>query len=218
MSIDNRRPIKARSLVIMQRMASWLARSSVTPNQISVLSVAFSLLVPFSFATLEAGSWAASFVALLGIQLRLLCNLLDGMVAIEGQKKSVLGDIYNEFPDRIADTIILVGMALCDRLDSMLLVFAVTAALMAALTAYTRVLGASVGTKQYFSGPMAKQHRMALLTATIMALPILPSPLSYQTAFKFALAVISLGCIATIAIRLRKISMELQGKAGNFER
>jgi phosphatidylglycerophosphate synthase len=216
MSIDNRRPIKARSLVIIQRMASWLARSSVTPNQISVLSVAFSLLVPFSFATLEAGSWTASFVALLGIQLRLLCNLLDGMVAIEGQKKSVLGDIYNEFPDRIADTIILVGMALCDRLDSMLLVFAVTAALMAALTAYTRVLGASVGTKQYFSGPMAKQHRMALLTATIIALPILPSSLSHQTTLKFALVVISLGCIATIAIRLRKISMELQGKAGKF--
>ncbi len=216
MSIDNRRPIKARSLVIIQRMASWLARSSVTPNQISVLSVAFSLLVPFSFATLEAGSWAASFVALLGIQLRLLCNLLDGMVAIEGQKKSVLGDIYNEFPDRVADTIILVGMALCDRLDSVLLVFAVTAALMAAMTAYTRVLGASVGAKQYFSGPMAKQHRMALLTATIMALPILPSSLSHQTTLKFALVVISLGCIATIAIRLRKISMELQGKAGKF--
>jgi phosphatidylglycerophosphate synthase len=138
------------------------------------------------------------------------------MVAIEGQKKSVLGDIYNEFPDRIADTIILVGMALCDRLDSMLLVFAVTAALMAAMTAYTRVLGASVGTKQYFSGPMAKQHRMALLTATIIALPILPSPLSYQMTLKFALVVISLGCVATVAIRLRKISMELQGKAGKF--
>jgi phosphatidylglycerophosphate synthase len=210
--------MKARSLVIIQQMASWLARSSVTPNQISVLSVVFSLLVPFSFATLEAGSWAASFVALLGIQLRLLCNLLDGMVAIEGQKKSVLGDIYNEFPDRIADTIILVGIALCDRLDSVLLVFAVTAALMAAMTAYTRVLGASVGTKQCFSGPMAKQHRMALLTATIMAMPILPSSLSYQTTLKFALVVISLGCIATIAIRLRKISMELQSKAGNFER
>ena len=28
----------------------------------------------------------------------------------------------------------------------------------------------------------------------------------------------SLGCVATIAIRLRKISMELQRKAGNFER
>jgi hypothetical protein len=57
---------------------------------------------------------------------------------------------------------------------------------------------------------------MALLTATIMAMPILPSSLSYQTTLKFALVVISLGCIATIAIRLRKISMELQRKAGKF--
>ncbi len=46
MAVENRRPIKARSLSVIQRFAGWLAKTSVTPNQISVLSVLFSLLYP----------------------------------------------------------------------------------------------------------------------------------------------------------------------------
>ena len=38
-------------------------------------------------------------------------------------------------------------------------------ALLAALTAYIRVFGAALGFAQDFRGPMAKQHRMAFLTA-----------------------------------------------------
>jgi phosphatidylglycerophosphate synthase len=218
MSIDNRRPIKARSLVIIQRFASWLAKSSITPNQISVLSIGFSLLVPISFVVFEAGTWVASLGAMLGIQLRLLCNLLDGMVAIEGQKKSVAGGIYNEFPDRIADTVILVGVAACDISDPWLATLGMTASFLAAMTAYTRLLGASLGTKQYFDGPMAKQHRMAFLTLTMIALPILNllvlnRAISSAMVIKISLIVISIGCIATVFRRLRKISSELQLKA-----
>ncbi len=32
------------------------------------------------------------------------------------------------------------------------------------LTAYIRVLGGALGTPQYFTGPMAKQHRMFVIT------------------------------------------------------
>ena len=43
------------------------------------------------------------------IQLRLLCNLFDGMVAVEGGFKTKSGEIYNELPDRVADVLILAG-------------------------------------------------------------------------------------------------------------
>ena len=213
MVIENRRPIKARSLTLIQRFASWLAKTSVTPNQISVLSVFFSLLVPFSFFLFESGTWLASIVALLGIQLRLMCNLLDGMVAIEGAKKSVLGDIYNEFPDRIADTVILVGVALIDPADPLLLTLAVAASFLAVMTAYTRVLGAAIGTKHYFSGPMAKQHRMALLSITVILLPILQGNFSGGAIIKVVLIVICVGCVLTVIRRLMQISSELKSRA-----
>lgn len=213
MAIENRRPIKARSISLIQRFAAWLAKTSVTPNQISVLSVVFSLLVPLAFFVFESGTWLASAVALLGIQLRLICNLLDGMVAIEGAKKSLLGDIYNEFPDRIADTVILVGFALVDRNDQVLMTIAVAASFFAAMTAYTRVLGAAIGTKHYFSGPMAKQHRMALLSFTVILLPVLSGSFSTGTTIKIVLGVICVGCVLTVVRRLMLISKELKSRA-----
>lgn len=213
MAVENRRPIKARSLSLIRRFAAWLAKTSVTPNQISVLSIVFSLLVPIAYFVFDSGTWLAAIVALLGIQLRLMCNLLDGMVAIEGAKKSLLGDIYNEFPDRIADSVILVGVALVDRSDPWLMTTAIAAACLAVMTAYTRVLGAAIGTKHYFSGPMAKQHRMALLSLTVILLPVLHSRFSAGAIVKIALVMICVGCVLTVARRLMQIAGELKSRA-----
>ena len=45
-------------------------------------------------------------------QARLICNLLDGMVAVEGGKREPSGPFWNEFPDRVADILILAGAGL----------------------------------------------------------------------------------------------------------
>jgi len=209
MSVENRRPIKARSLGFIQRFAAWLARTAVTPNQISTLSMVCAGLVPAAFLLWDAGTWAAALTALVGIQLRLLCNLLDGMVAIEGGRKSLLGGIYNEFPDRIADTTILIGAALVAVDDARLMVLALSAALLAMMTAYTRVLGASLGAMQCFAGPMAKQHRMALLTMAFVALPLLPARFSVAQLMGLILLTICIGCVVTVANRLRLIALDL---------
>jgi phosphatidylglycerophosphate synthase len=213
MSAENRRPIKARSLTSIRALASWLAKTRITPNQISLWSIAFAALVPVAFGCFSAGTWLASILAIAGIQFRLLCNLIDGMVAVEGGKKSYLGDIYNEFPDRVADTVILVGVSLAQPTDHYLLLSALTAALMAVMTAYTRVLGGAIGTKQYFLGPMAKQHRMALLTAVFAIQPLVKSWISPSDLLIIAMVIISLGCVVTVARRMRRIAMELKAKS-----
>jgi len=43
-------------------------------------------------------------------QIRLLCNLFDGMVAIAQNKASPKGELYNEVPDRVSDVTILIGL------------------------------------------------------------------------------------------------------------
>jgi phosphatidylglycerophosphate synthase len=213
MSLEDRRPIQARSIVAIQRFAAWLSKSSVTPNQISILSIFFAAWVPLAFAFFEAGSWAASLLAVAGIQLRLMCNLLDGMVAIEGAKKSPLGSIYNEFPDRVADTTVLLGLALVDRADAWLMVLAMLTALLAVMTAYTRLLGASIGTKQFFVGPMAKQHRMALLTVMILGMAALASLVGARELAYGTLLVIAAGCVWTVARRLNLIAQQMLDQA-----
>ena len=95
-----------------------------------------------------------------GIQLRLLCNLLDGMVAVEGGRKSKVGVLYNEVPDRVADSLFLVALGYAIAIPWL----GWLGALAAAVTAYIRVLGGTFGLAQDFRGPLAKQHRMAVMT------------------------------------------------------
>jgi phosphatidylglycerophosphate synthase len=205
---SERRPLKVRSLVIFQSFAAWLARSDITPNQISVLSIFFSLFAGWAF-TLNGYSL---LLAALGIQLRLLCNLMDGMVAVEHKKRTALGDIYNEVPDRVSDSFILIGLGFHADVS---LSFALLAALMAALTAYIRVLGTSVGANTYFVGPMAKQQRMAVLAL----FAIFASIFEKMDFFNFAyiannvLGFISVGCFFTIIRRLRCIAKDLRSRA-----
>ena len=158
-----RRPIAARSSGWAKRLAGRLAASSVTPNQISLLSCVFSLLG--GALILWPNGWASWVGAAICIQLRLVCNLLDGMVAVEGGKASPVGVLYNEFPDRVSDSLLLVPVGYAVGYPWL----GWCAALLAALTAYVRVFGGALGQAQDFSGIMAKQRRMALLTLGALA-------------------------------------------------
>ena len=104
----NRRPIASRSAGWAKAAAAFLARTRVTPNQISMVSVVFAAIGAALLAL------KPDAIGLLGcaiaVQARLICNLLDGMVAIEGGKKSPVGSIFNEFPDRIADSLFIVAL------------------------------------------------------------------------------------------------------------
>lgn len=155
---EARRPLASRST----RSAGWLSsaavRAGLSADGISILSLVFAAGGSAALLWLPA-PWNLLACAA-GIQLRLLCNLLDGMVAIEGGRKSAVGALYNEVPDRIADSLFLVALGYA--IDVPWLGW--LAALAAAITAYIRVLGGTFGLPQDFRGPMAKPHRMAVVT------------------------------------------------------
>jgi phosphatidylglycerophosphate synthase len=202
-SEENRRPIQARSAAWAQGMARWLARNNISPNQISVASVFFAALgaVALLFASNAIGLVACA----VAIQARLICNLLDGMVAIEGGKKSSIGQLYNEFPDRIADSILIVALGYAVELPWL----GWFGALAAALTAYVRVFGGSIGLAQNFRGPMAKQHRMAVMTIACVIGAIEWYFFSTRYVLIVAAWLIALGSIATCATRTLGIAHQL---------
>lgn len=201
---ENRRPIQARGNRHIVRLAAYLARrQSPTPNQISCLSAVCALLGALCLL-LHAAGWPMLLLAAVFIQLRLLCNLIDGMVAVEGGKKTAVGEIYNEFPDRIADSLLLIGAGYAAGFGWL----GWLAALLAALTAYIRVFGGSLGFAQSFAGPFAKQQRMAALTITCL-LGALESACyhSHSTAALFyGLLIITVGTAWTCRTRTREIA------------
>lgn len=199
----DRRPIASRSSGVIRRLAHWLAATPVAPNQISVASVLASGLVPVGVLCLDG--WCGNLLAAVGIQLRLLANVLDGLVAVEGGKSSPLGALYNEFPDRIADSLILVSLGMAAGLPAL----GWLAALLAALTAYVRVFGGSLGLPQAFLGPMAKQHRMAVATAALVLEPCLAGWIATACLWATALGIICVGSALTCARRTQHIAGQL---------
>jgi phosphatidylglycerophosphate synthase len=110
-----RRPIASRQLRIMQRIADALIARHVSPNAISLSSIAFGALAALCLiGTAATGDTLARVffvLAALCVQGRLLANLFDGMVAVGSGQASPLGEIYNDVPDRIADVLMLMGIA-----------------------------------------------------------------------------------------------------------
>lgn len=158
-----RRELKTRSRVSVQKIAQYISQLNITPNQISVFSVVFALIAAVCLLLLEDNYKWLLFIFF--IQCRLFCNMLDGLVAIEGGKRSILGDIYNDMPDRIADVLILVAFG-CAFSEPIINHLGWLAACLALMTAYTRTLFLSLGAPADYSGPLAKQHRMALVCLT----------------------------------------------------
>ena len=179
----------------------------------------FYLLAPeMQTASAAALVWLAAAAC---IQLRLLCNLLDGMVAVEGGKGSVTGSIYNEAPDRVADVLILVGAGYSTNVEPGViklfgeLPLGWACAVLAMGTAYIRLLQGTLTGQQSFMGPMAKQHRMAVLTlGTLIACVEQWFRVEIAGAdvhcIKLALIVIFFGAVVTCLRRLSLTARLLQ--------
>ncbi|MFB9879399.1 CDP-alcohol phosphatidyltransferase family protein [Planobispora siamensis] len=199
-----RRPIRSRSNRVVRGIASWISGTPVTPNQISCASVVFAGAA--GWALYGAPGWAGCLAAAVLIQLRLLCNVLDGLVAVEGGKRSPTGALYNEFPDRVADSLIIVGAGYGAGLPEI----GWLAALLAVTTAYVRVFGGALGFEQEFPGPMAKQHRMAVLSTGCLAGAVESLLTATQYSLKAATAVVAVGSAVTCWTRSRAIARRLR--------
>jgi phosphatidylglycerophosphate synthase len=209
---SDRRPLSSRDTGWARAIARRLSDSGITPNQISMASMAMAAVAGAAF-WLAGGAASGPRIALLlaaavFCQLRLLCNLFDGMVAIEGGKQAADGPFWNEFPDRIADVLILAGVGY--GIGDPALGWA--AAAFAVLTAYTRELGRNCGLPADFSGPMAKQHRMATITAAAL-LSLLESLWRGQNeVLTIALWLIAVGAGATALRRAANIVRGLRAR------
>ncbi|CAN5253153.1 hypothetical protein BH09BAC6_BH09BAC6_26000 [soil metagenome] len=144
---ENRRPIASRDTGWAKKAALLLSKKNISPNTISIISIAFSLLSLISFYfdyKTKNNHVLYMAIAIVCIQGRLIMNLLDGMVAVEYGKKSPVGGLYNEVPDRISDTLTLFGVGLLAKNFQYGLDLAYLAIALSVTTAYIRTLGASL--------------------------------------------------------------------------
>ncbi len=213
---SKRRPLATRECGWAKALARALNAAHISPNAISIASLAFA-------AGAAAALWASGqrfgvprvleLLAAAGlIQLRLLCNMLDGMVAVEGGHQTPHGELFNDIPDRFADLAILVGAGYSLTALPWGRELGWIAGALAALTAYARVLGASMGARHYFIGPMAKPQRMAVMTVACV-LSVFEPLLSWRgQVVALALAIVAIGSIVTLVRRTLRIVAEVKAR------
>jgi phosphatidylglycerophosphate synthase len=218
--LDNRRPLKVRDAAFARRMAERLAVAKVSPDMISAMSVAFAALggaLLMAAGGLEGWLLRAVALALAAVcvQARLLCNLLDGLVAVEHGRGGTAGPIWNELPDRIADVLLLAGAGYGVQAAGMGGGAAVgwIAAVLAVLTAYVRELGRGLGQPADFSGPMAKPQRMATLTAFCGISVFEPLWHGHGQVLFCGLLVILAGSLITVVKRTRNLARGLRTRS-----
>jgi phosphatidylglycerophosphate synthase len=203
-----RRPIATRNTQWAQALARAVAAAGVSANAVSIIGVVFACIAAAAFAaTRTHDGWLAWVVAAAGIQGRLICNMIDGMVAVEHRGATPTGALYNDVPDRIADTVVLVAAGYGIGQPSLGWACAVAAM----LTAYVRALGGALGTPQYFCGPQAKSQRMAVLTVAALIAAVCPPEIAAQLML-VALSIVLAGSLITVVRRLRLIAAELQSR------
>ena len=217
MGVADRRPIAARERPLFQRIAHELAVRQITPNAISMAGMVAGILAGAALsATRVPELTAAGFlVGAVCIQLRLMANLFDGMVAVEQGTTSPVGELYNEIPDRVSDAATLIGAGYAFGGNVAL---GYIAACLAIFIAYIRAHGKAAGAPTEYCGPMAKQQRMAAMTAAALfaglAAPAWqPSIRDFGGSMAVVLAIIVTGEVVTIFRRLHRISSTLRSSA-----
>ncbi len=204
-----RRMLATRNARWAGTLAERLAGAGVRPNAVSMAGVVFACASAMAFYASGGASRemrAALLVAAAAcIQLRLLCNLLDGMLAVECGLRTPAGEIFNDLPDRVADVMILAGAGYAAREMPAAQILGWSAAVAALLTAYVRVLGGSLGLRQQFIGPMAKQHRMFVLTVVTVLAALEALTAGKARGIPAGLAVILVGSVLTAVRRTRRI-------------
>jgi len=199
----NRRPIRTRGALWARSLAASVARTGISPNTISGVGVLVALVGAAAVVWGGAIGWFAGAVA---VQTRLLCNMLDGLVAVEHDRKSALGDLFNEVPDRMEDVLFLVAAGIASGTAWL----GWLASLLAVGTAYIRLLGGSLGLDQDFKGPLAKPQRMFVLTVTFLLAGALELWGANFPVVKLGLSLIAVGTACTFCGRLGRMASRLR--------
>ena len=210
----DRRPIATRNRKWAQSATAWLASHNVSPNAISIAGMCACIAAGLALGLTSIESNPVFWlVAAVGAQLRLAANMLDGMVALESGRASKVGELYNEVPDRVSDAAVFIGAGYAWGGN---VVLGFIATILAIFTAYVRAAGKIAGAPNEFCGPMAKQHRM--LVITIVCLYCVAVPRQWQIlhfddfpigVMAVALSVIIAGCLVTVARRLQRTARAL---------
>ena len=182
---------------LLRPLVGFCVRNRVRPDFFTYGALVLSILA--GFALLRAGaSQAWLWLVPPCVLLRLLFNLMDGLVARETGLADAWGEVKNEFADRVADVAIFLGLSFGGYVDTRLVALALALIL---CVSYLGVLAKAVAGRRVYAGIFWKGDRMIWL-AVFTLYPLLTRNLA---SYNWYLAIAVVAATATIVQRLRRI-------------
>lgn len=188
--------LKPRFQALLRPLATALARSGISANQVTVATCVASLAIA-AWVALQAPRATGFILIAAWMPVRMALNALDGMLARDFGQQTRLGAYLNELTDVVADAALIAPFALLPPNSP-----AWTAAVivLAALTEYAGVLGPSVGASRRYDGPLGKSDR-AFVFGVFALWAAVAAPLPAWAAWIMPL--IAAALISTIVNRVR---------------
>jgi phosphatidylglycerophosphate synthase len=194
--------LKPASQALVRPIERLAVRTGISADTLTLLAVPVAALGGACLALSGTVPWLLLAVPLLAA-LRLLFNLLDGMVARSSGSIHPMGEVWNEVGDRLADVLFIGGLAFVPGVDPRLALGAVAAALLAS---YAGITSRAAGASRQYGGVMSKPGRMVVLAVA--------APLAFVTGdlvwLVLAAVVISVGSLITLGQRIWAARAELE--------
>lgn len=147
--------IKPRFQALLRPMVSFLAKSGITANQVTILAVFLSGFAGLCILIWPEQSWVFLLVPFI-LFIRMALNAIDGMLAREFNMKSRLGAILNELGDVLSDVMLYLPFALVSGISSTAVVVVV---ILSIISEMAGVVAIQVGAERRYDGPMGKSDR-----------------------------------------------------------
>jgi phosphatidylglycerophosphate synthase len=154
----------------VHRIAEFLARSGISPNLLSLLSLACAILAGLAFALSGMARSATHLLvlALVCVCLNALLDGFDGLVARAEGRTSQRGDFLDHVVDRYADVFMIGGIIFGGYAGWRIGLVAMIGVLLAS---YMGTQAQAVGLNRLYGGVLGRADRIVMiLTATALTL------------------------------------------------
>ena len=184
-------------------MVDTAAKRGVTPNQITLLALAISLLTGFTLYLWPHEQWPLLLVPVV-LFIRMGLNAVDGMLAREHNMQSALGVFLNEMGDVFSDAALYLPFVGVASVSPLLIVLIVVLAVASEMTG---VVATQIGSQRRYDGPMGKSDRAFVFGALGLLLGLGVSGGSWVN---MVLAVTVFLLLVTIVNRISKALQEIR--------
>ncbi|QIH31843.1 CDP-alcohol phosphatidyltransferase family protein [Sphingobacterium sp. DR205] len=189
--------LKPKFQQLLMPILTFLHRKKVTANQITIGSIALSLVIAVLFW--YADRMPMLFLALpIGLLFRMAFNALDGMMARLFDQTSKKGEVLNEVGDIVSDVLIFFPLL---KFHPERLYLVVGFIVLSVINEFCGLIGKVVANDRRYDGPMGKSDR-ALLLGVYGILSLLHVSITALSGYIFAVLCLLLA-LSSIT-RLRK--------------